>query len=327
MTLLSSMVEANSKRLREIADGLLTRFAPNVPLSRPIDAEEKTMTTHRGPTLAYYDDRTKHGDQRPLVLLHSVNACASSYEMRPLFEHYRALRPTYALDLPGFGLSSRGDRPYTIDLYVDSVRELLARVKDRDGEADVVALSLSGEFAAHVAATHKDLVHSLALLSPTGFDRTARQHSSLERPLKVVRREPVLSRLVFDAIASHPSISYFLRKTFVGAPDPGLVAYDYATSHQPGAQYAPLDFLAGNLFTPNVREDVYARVSVPSIVVYDTDPFVRFDALPSFVVAHASWQAERIAPTRGMPQFEQLPALTQALDTFWHYRGHPRRVS
>jgi pimeloyl-ACP methyl ester carboxylesterase len=324
MTVLSSMVETNTRRIREIADGLLTRVAPNVPLSRPIDAEEKTMTTHRGQTLAYYDDRTKHGE-RPLVLLHSVNACASSYEMRPLFEHYRHQRPTYALDLPGFGLSGREDRPYTIDLFVDSVRELLGRVRERDGEADVVALSLAGEFAAHVAVAQKDLVHSLALLSPTGFDESARQRSSLERlerPLKVVRREPVVSRLVFDAIASHPSISYFLRKSFVGKPHPGLVDYAYATSHQPGAHHAPLAFLAGELFTPNVREEVYARVSVPSLVVHDTDPYVRFDALPAFVASHAHWHFERVVPTRGMPQFEQLEALTRTLDSFWHLRAH-----
>jgi len=318
MTALSSAVAA--KRIRGLADGLLSRLAPNAPLSRPLDAEERRLTSSRGSTLAYFDRRTKTAQQRPIVLLHSVNACASAYEMRPLFEHYRALRPTYALDLPGFGLSQRDDRPYTIDCYVDAVRALLAWVKESDGEADVIALSLSGEFVAHIAAKQENLVHSLALLSPTGFDRASHQHPTLELPLKALRRQPLTSRFVFDAIASHASISFFLHRTFVGKPDPGLEAYAYATSHQPQAQYAPLDFLAGDLFTDDVRKEIYARVSTPSLVVYDMDPFVQFDALPDFTACHPNWQAVRIAPSRGMPQFEQLPTLTRTLDAFWSHR-------
>ena len=319
-----SASEGSGERIRAIAGALLSRLVPDVALGRPVIADEKTLTSARGSTLAYYDRGAKAGGRRPLVLLHSVNACASSYELRPLFEHYRAVRPTYALDLPGFGLSDRDDRPYTIARYVDAVRDLLAWVEERDGEADVVALSLSGEFAAHVAVNDGDAIHSLALVSPTGFETRASRRTSLAPMLKALRRDPVASRLLFDAVASHRSISYFLRKTFVGEPDPGLLAYCHATAHRPGAQYAPFDFLAGDLFTPDVREEVYARVTVPSLVVYDVDPFVKFDALPDFVARHPVWKAERLAPSRGMPQFERLPALTRTLDAFWHDADSPR---
>jgi pimeloyl-ACP methyl ester carboxylesterase len=313
-----NLIEAGADRIRELAGRLVERVAPNVPLSPAVEADEKILSSPLGRTLAYYDRRAKRAEAKPLVLVHSVNACASTYEMRPLFEHYRALRPTYALDLPGFGRSERDDRPYTVDGYAGAVRELLAWVRANDGEADVIALSLSGEFAARVAVDDKDLVRSLAILSPTGFDAKRSDSSPLRYPLEALRRDPVASRLVFDGVSSHKSVSFFLGKAFVGPPDRGLVDYAYATSHQPAAQYAPLDFLAGVLFTRDVRENVYARVSCPSLVVYDTDPFVKFDALPAFVARHSSWRSERIVPTRGMPQFEQLPRLTRTLESFWH---------
>ena len=321
-----SATHRTAQRLRELAGTLLSRVVPNVPLSRALDADEDTLTTRHGSMVAYHDRSAAGAERRPVVLLHSVNACASSYEMRPLFEHYRATRPTYALDLPGFGLSERDDRPYTIDRYVDAVREVLTWVKERDGVADVIALSLSGEFAAHVAVRHEGLLQSLALLSPTGFDAQPRDRTSLRRPLQALRRDPVASRLVFDAVASRPSVSFFLGKTFVGEPDKELVAYAYTTSHRPDAQYAPIDFLSGGLFTPDVRDDVYARVPVPTLVIYDTDPFVGFGALPSFVARHARWKAERIVPTRGMPQFEQLPAVTRALESFWQPGNESNRL-
>lgn len=74
------------------------------------DAEHRVIRTEAG-NLFCYADTSAPG--RPLLLVHSVNAAASSIEMRPLFELFRGKRPVYALDLPGFGFSSRRDRVYS----------------------------------------------------------------------------------------------------------------------------------------------------------------------------------------------------------------------
>src|SRR5512132_2211731 len=68
-----------------------------VPAHKAVDAEWRTFLGERSGVLTYYVDR--HATGRPLVLLHSINAAGSSYEMRPLFEHYMHQRPVYALDL------------------------------------------------------------------------------------------------------------------------------------------------------------------------------------------------------------------------------------
>jgi pimeloyl-ACP methyl ester carboxylesterase len=313
MDSIASLMEVNARRLHDVAHGMAERLVPNAgPLAPAIDAEPERLPTPA--ELTCYVDREHPG--RPLVLLHSINACASSYEMRPLFEHYRASRPVYALDLPGFGLSAREERTYSIDLYVDSIRELLGRVKDRDGAADVVALSLTGEFAARVASTPEPLVRTLTLLSPTGFQKGTREYPALGIAKRIIR-QPIVAPLLFDVLASRPSIAYFLGRSFVGHPDEGLLAYAYATSHQPGAYRAPIAFLTGDLFARDARESVYPRVSVPTLVVYDRDGFTRFDALAAFVQQHPRWRAQRVAPTRGMPQFEQLAKLASALEAFW----------
>ena len=50
----------------------------------------------------------------PLLLIHSINAAGSAYEIRPLYEHYRQSRTVYALELPGFGHSrARQARKYS----------------------------------------------------------------------------------------------------------------------------------------------------------------------------------------------------------------------
>jgi pimeloyl-ACP methyl ester carboxylesterase len=293
-----------------------------LPLPPAISAERRSLRAGRSGALSYYADDTVSG--RPLLLIHSVNAAASAYEMRPLFERYRGQRPTYAIDLPGFGFSERSDRAYSPALYTAAVRELLSEMTSDREAPDVVALSLGCEFAARAALQEPERVRSLALISPTGLSAQTQRNRS-ERAgesgsgasIYQLFRFPLWSQAFYDALASRWSIRYFLQKSFVGAPDSGLLAYAYATSHQPGARFAPLRFVSGQLFSPDIRETVYEQLPMPVVALYDQDAFVRFDTLTHVVARNPHWRAMRIAPSKGLPQFERLDATIQALGSFW----------
>jgi len=137
----------------------------NAVLPDALPAERKTFQSPVAGTLSYYFNRET--GKRPLVLIHSINAAASAYEMRPLFLHYYNQRPVYALDLPGFGFSSREKRAYSPLIYITAILDF---IETQVGEpADVVALSLSSEFAARAALARPDWFNSLVLISPTGF--------------------------------------------------------------------------------------------------------------------------------------------------------------
>lgn len=291
----------------------------HLPLPLAIDSDRRLLSSGIAGPLNYYMDDSSNG--RPLVLLHSVNAAASAYEMRPIFQHYREQRPVYALDLPGFGFSERSNRFYSPRLYSGAIRDFLASVPDRP--ADVVALSLSSEFAAQAAAERPDLYHSLALISPTGLSAADLQKVSgtadvngSDRMLKLLTF-PLWSQAFFDLLATRVGINYFLKKSFHGEVDKGLASYAYLSSHQPDARHAPLHFIGGKLFTPDILHKAYTRLQIPGVLIYDKDPYTGFDAIPDLLLAHPNWSAVRITPTRGLPQFEQMETLGRVLDNFW----------
>jgi pimeloyl-ACP methyl ester carboxylesterase len=292
----------------------------NLPLPPAIEAERTLFDSPTAGALSFYADR--RGAGRPLVLIHSINAGASGYEMRPLFEQYRGERPVYALDLPGFGFSERSDRAYSPQLYTAAVISFLE--SQLDEAADVVAFSLSSEFAARAALERPDLISSLALLSPTGFtdrpnenrsERASRTASS-DRVLRFFQT-PLWSQGFYDLLVTRPSLRYFLQRGFVGPVDEGLVEYAYLATHQPGARYAPLYFISGKLFSPDIRTTVYERLELPVLVMYDRDANIRFDTLPQLLEQRPNWQATRIAPTLGLPHWERRDDTRQALDDFW----------
>lgn len=294
----------------------------SVPLPPALAAERREFVSPRAGRISYYVDASPLG--RPLVFVHSINAAPSAFEMKPLFDHFHAQRPTYALDLPGFGFSDRSARPYSAELFVNALVDFL---DSEVGEAaDVVALSLSAEFAAGAALQRPDLVASLVLISPTGFSPPSAAfnalagQSTLSGLVHTGLTLPVLSQSLYDLVTSRKSIDYYVGKAFAGEASVAFADYAYLTSHQPGARHAPLYFLSGRLFTPDALTRLYAQVDAPTLIIYDEDPNVSFDRLPELLALDSRFQAERITPTMGLPHWEKLSETVDTLNDFW--RAH-----
>ena len=286
---------------------------PKVTLPPAVSAERAVIQVVNEIDLSYYADTS--GSGTPLVLIHSINAAASVVEMKPLFERYRGQRPTYAPDLPGFGFSDRSEREYTPELYAQSIVEFLQKVVGES--ADVVALSLGCEFVARAALRAPELFHSLTFISPTGFSRKSGAKPKSADIAHTVLKFPLVGAPLFTALRQRRSIRYFLNMSFVGEPPQTLVEYALKTADQPKARNAPLHFLSGRLFTYDARTSLYEKVTMPTLILYDNDPYTSFDTLPELLESRPNWQATRIPNTLGLPHWKKLPEVTDALNSFW----------
>jgi pimeloyl-ACP methyl ester carboxylesterase len=211
---------------------------------------------------------------------------------------------------------------YSPQLYQYAITDFLQEVVGKP--ADVVGLSLSCEFAALAAEHNPEIFRSIVMISPTGFSqpKTDRLSQRVEKKgakntLYAGLAVPLWNRPFYDLVSSRPSIQYFLNKSFEGLVPERFVDYAYITAHQPGAEYAPTYFLSGKLFTPAVRETVYKALDLPVLVIYDRDPYTKFEMLPSFIKEMENWQAERITPTKGLPHWEQPEKTFKAMEAFW----------
>jgi pimeloyl-ACP methyl ester carboxylesterase len=260
-----------------------------IPLTSALDGELQYVNTPSAGRLAYYAAGPQVRGRAPLLLVHSVNAAASAFEMRPLFERLSRDRRVYAIDLPGFGFSSRVDREYTPALMRDALLDFMHLVL-KDAPADVVALSLAAEFAALAAVARPDCVRTLTLISPTGMSpraRRVRANPGLLRTLRV----SAWSRPFFDLLTSRPSLKLFTAQSARRRMPNSFTDYAYATSHQPDAEYAPFAFVAGGLFSPDIF-DVYESLQQPTLLIFGSDPFAQFDYVDQ-LVSRDNW---RIVP-------------------------------
>lgn len=294
--------------------------APTLPPSVP--GERRTARRRSGP-LSY----GVTGSGPPILLVHSINAAGSAYEVAPFVEALRGERRVYAVDLPGFGFSDRSPRRYNIALYTDAVHDMLDEIAAEAGPGpiDALALSLSAEFLARAAVDRPEAFRTLALVTPTGFQRGSQRRrgpagSSREvKGLHGILTLPLWRRGLYNLLVTRPSIRYFLQRTWGSKRiDEGLLDYDYLTAHQPGAMHAPSAFLSGRLFSADIR-DVYERLSPPVLVLHGTKGDFRDFSEAGWTLSRPNW---RLVPfeSGALPQFERL---TELMTHYRHFLERP----
>lgn len=305
------------------------RLGPDRPLPPAVSGDRREISRRAG-RLAYY----VAGQGPPMLLVHSINAAASAYEVRPIFEHVRARHRVFAVDLPGFGGSDRSPRPYRVPLFVDAIRDMVDVIGLEVGEQpiDALAVSLSSEFVARAVTERPERFRSLAMVTPTGFDRRAEQW---RRPPGATRdmpwlhgflTNPLWSQGLFDLLVSRRSVRFFLRKTFGSdAIDPGLLDYAYRTAHQPGAKNAPFAFVSGRLFSTDIRT-VYERLTLPVWLAHGTRGDFQDFSGGGWVHERANWTVRPFA-TGALPHFEQTDEFLAAYDDFLAGAGDQESVS
>jgi pimeloyl-ACP methyl ester carboxylesterase len=228
----------------------------------------------------------------------------------------------YALELPGFGFSERTDRPYLPRLMTDAVHAMTDAIRRaHDGvPVDVMAVSLSSEYAARAAHEMPSFYRSVALVSPTGFDRRAPFNAppGSNRGIEWLRRglsNPRWSDGVFRLLTRPSVIRFFLKKTWGDAAiDEGLFDYDVITTRQSGAKHAPLWFVGAFLFSADITR-VYQSLTMPVWMVHGVrGDFVDYRHKAAY--AHLPHWTFDVMSTGAMPYFERPDEFMQLYDAF-----------
>lgn len=273
------------------------------PLPPGLDVEHRS-TRWRGFDVAYAEAGDL--DDPDLVLLHGVHAAASNHEWRNVVTEFADDYHVIAPDLPGFGHSDRPAVSYTATLYEEFVRDF---IQEQTDTPVVLASSLSGAYAA-VAAEQTD-VERLLLVCPTAS-------TGMRRPwVRMLLRSPIVGRGLFNLLVSKPSLRYFdQREAYFqrDAVDDALIEYQWRTSHQPNARYAPASFVGGYL-DPRVDlgKELAAR-DCPVTLVWGRDATISPLQEGSQLADAADARLVVVDDTRLLPHDEQPESFLMAVE-------------
>lgn len=259
---------------------------------------------------------TVRGAGKPLLLVHGMHAAASSFEWRRNFEHLAQHYRVYALDLLGFGHSDRPSTRYTAQTYVALQLDFLRDVFSEP--AAIVSSSLSAAHTVVAAYRAPQNVAGLVLVCPTGLTRLDSAMNPLNVATLAAFATPVVGQSLYNVLVSDASIRYYLKNQVFANPDDvdeQLVTQMYATSHQPGARFAPAAFVSGAL---NIDiSEVYPRLRMPTLVVWGAQAkMAPAEDAEAFAKANTSARVERLDGAGLLPHDERAGAFNGLVTDF-----------
>ncbi|MDX2239173.1 MAG: alpha/beta hydrolase [Leptolyngbyaceae cyanobacterium bins.302] len=247
------------------------------------------------------------GEGKPVLLLHALSSVSSRMEMQGLAEHLAERFQVVAVDLPGFGDSSRPTIDYRPALYHGFLRDFVGGVFTEP----VVAIA-----AGHTSSYLMQLVHQqpeaftyVALAAPTWRGPLPTMMGDQRWFFKLVRQVidvPILGQILYWL----NTLPWFLRWMY-GRHVFGdrkhitrqLISQKWRTTQQKGARFASVAFVTGALDPVKSRKefmDYFQPLPIPTAIVIgeQTPPKSREEM--EFVVHFTGVQVYRMPGSLGL---------------------------
>lgn len=219
-----------------------------------------------------------HPERPPLLLIHGFGASTDHWrkniaELQDDFE-------VYALDLIGFGRSSKPSGGYSNDLWRDQIADFITRVIGRP--AVVAGNSIGGYSSLYIGATRPDAVAGVCMLNGVGsFSEQQTDKSpnpfkaAIGQLIKTVVLSPLPSWMVFQFVKKRSYIRKTLEQVYVNEAEvtDQLIEDIYRPATDPEA---PAAFAA--LFKAEKGDYVdtlLAKMTCPLMLIWgDADPWM-----------------------------------------------------
>ncbi|GAB4328825.1 MAG: alpha/beta hydrolase [Calditrichia bacterium] len=109
---------------------------------------------------------TDIGTGPAIVMIHGLGSYLPAWQKN--IETLRQRARCIAVDLPGYGKSSKGDYPFSMEFYADVIHEMLQKLGIK--EAVIAGHSMGGQIAMVMALKYPEAVKGLVLVDPAGFE-------------------------------------------------------------------------------------------------------------------------------------------------------------
>lgn len=276
-------------------------------LQRNLAGLERKQLHIDGYDIAYLDG----GSGEPLVLVHGIGADKDNFTMVTAL--LRGLGRTVALDLPGFGDSSKPiDGNYDIPTQVEHLRAFLDALEI--DSAHLGGSSMGGMIVASFAARYPERTRSLWLLAPAGMDsapvaKVRRDYADNGDLLLFARTPEEFERVLDTVFVQRPPLPWSVRQQLArrGAENYALHAHIFGRINENYSAWALEQRIQG--------------LPTPTLVVWgDQDQVLHVDG--GQIITSLMPNAELII----LPGVGHLPMLEKPWRTARDYKAFRKRL-
>lgn len=157
----------------------------------------------------YYE---KIGKGDPILLIHDLNTCSSSYEWNKIVSALSKTNTIYVLDLLGCGRSEKPDVTYTNFLYVQLINDFIKNVIKE--KTDVIATGQSSAIAIMTAAHNEEIIDKIMMINPVSFKDLYKNPTSKTKLLKQLINLPIIGTLLYNILINKKKLQETFSKDY-----------------------------------------------------------------------------------------------------------------
>lgn len=187
----------------------------------------------------YYESKfgqvyyTKQGSGTPLLLIHDLNVCSSSYEWNRVIRELSKKNTVYTIDLLGCGCSDKPYLTYTNYLYVQLIEEFIENVVNE--KTNIIATGHSSSIALMACNNDSSYINKVILVNPDNLASLTKVPTSNLKIYKYLLYTPIIGTFIFNILVNKNTIrrdfktDYFYDQTKIKERD--IVTY-FEASHK-----------------------------------------------------------------------------------------------
>lgn len=164
----------------------------------------------------YYDWRfgriayKKIGQGTPVLLIHDLNVCSSSYEWYKTAEKLSETNTVYMIDLLGCGLSDRPLLTYTNFLYVQLLTDFIKHIIGQ--KTDVIVSGHSSSFVLMACANDESIINRVIMINPEDIINLSKIPTKKSNMIKNLIFTPILGTFIYNMRINKKTIRETLAK-------------------------------------------------------------------------------------------------------------------
>ena len=227
--------------------------------------------------IAYIDQGT---GKYTLIFIHGLGSYLPAWKKNidDLKLRYRCI----ALDLPGYGKSSKGEHDYNMSFFASVLRQFVEKLQLRN--VVLVGHSMGGQIALTAALQNTEHIEKLVLLAPAGFETFSAQEKQVLRNLYT---PAILKGLPTEQIRKNFEVN------FVKFPEDAEFMYQDRLFMRETEEYDRYCAMIPQCVAGMLDEPVFdqlPQIKIPTLVLYGAD-----DALIPNKFLHPTLTTEMVA--------------------------------
>lgn len=155
---------------------------------------------------------TKQGKGNPILLIHDLNVCSSSYEWHEITKELSKTNTVYTIDLLGCGNSDKPNLTYTNYLYVQLITDFIKQIIGR--KTDLIATNFSSSIAIMTCSNNNEMINKIMLVNPANMTMLSKNPNKHTKALKFLIYMPVIGTFIYNIMLNKKTIEKDFNKTY-----------------------------------------------------------------------------------------------------------------